>query len=93
MCRCWWSITWIIRRRIKEGGDPGVKATMVPPVRPVAMPPSLDPKIIGPADELVAKYFPGLPLVPQMLAAATDDVFLEAIGIPVSTLRTAKALY
>ena len=32
------------------------------------MPPSLDPKIIGPADELVAKYFPGLPLVPQMLA-------------------------
>ena len=66
---------------------------MVPPVRPVAMPPSLDPKIIGPADELVAKYFPGPPLVPQMLAAATDDVFLEAIGIPVSTLRTAKALY
>jgi acetylornithine deacetylase/succinyl-diaminopimelate desuccinylase-like protein len=64
-------------------GDPGVKVTMVPPVRPVAMPPPLDPKIIGPADELVAKYFPGLPLIPQMLAGATDGVFLEAIGIPV----------
>jgi acetylornithine deacetylase/succinyl-diaminopimelate desuccinylase-like protein len=64
-------------------GDPGVKVTMVPPVRPVAMPPPLDPKIIGPADELVAKYFPGVPLVPQMLAGATDGVFLEAIGMPV----------
>jgi len=64
-------------------GDRGVKVTMVPPVRPVAMPPPLDPKIIGPADELVAKYFPGVPLVPQMLAGATDGVFLEAIGIPV----------
>jgi len=47
------------------------------------MPPPPDPKIIGPADELVAKYFPGVPLVPQMLAAATDGVFLEAIGIPI----------
>jgi acetylornithine deacetylase/succinyl-diaminopimelate desuccinylase-like protein len=63
--------------------DPGVKVTMVPPIRPVALPPPLDPKIIGPADELVAKYFPGVPLVPQMSAGATDGVFLEAIGIPV----------
>jgi acetylornithine deacetylase/succinyl-diaminopimelate desuccinylase-like protein len=64
-------------------GDPGVKVTMVPPVRPVALPPPLDPKIIGPADELVAKYFPGVPLIPQMSTGATDGVFLEAIGIPV----------
>jgi acetylornithine deacetylase/succinyl-diaminopimelate desuccinylase-like protein len=64
-------------------GDPGVKVTMLPPVRPVALPPPLDPKIIGPADELVAKYFPDVPLIPQMLAGATDGVFLEAIGIPV----------
>jgi acetylornithine deacetylase/succinyl-diaminopimelate desuccinylase-like protein len=64
-------------------GDPGVKVTMVPPVRPVAVPPPLDPKIIGPAEELVAKYFPGVPLIPQMGTSATDGVFLEAIGIPV----------
>ena len=64
-------------------GDPGVKVTLVPPVRPVAVPPPLDPKIIGPAEELVAKYYPGVPLVPSMATGATDGIFLEAIGIPV----------
>src|SRR5271156_5471880 len=31
-------------------GDPGVKISMIQPVRPVAMPPPLDPKIVGPAE-------------------------------------------
>jgi acetylornithine deacetylase/succinyl-diaminopimelate desuccinylase-like protein len=35
-------------------GDPGVKVTLVPPVKLVAVPPPLDPKIIGPAEKLVA---------------------------------------
>jgi len=64
-------------------GDPGVKVTLVTPVRPVAMPPPLDPKIVGPAERLVAKYFPGVPLIPAMSTGATDGIFLEAIGIPV----------
>ncbi len=64
-------------------GDPGVKVTAVPPVRPIAVPPPLDPKIIGPAEKLVARYFPGVPLVPTMSTGATDGIFLEAIGIPV----------
>jgi acetylornithine deacetylase/succinyl-diaminopimelate desuccinylase-like protein len=64
-------------------GDPGVKVTQVQPVRPIAIPPPLDPKIIGPAEKLVAKYFPGVPLVPTMSTGATDGIFLEAIGIPV----------
>jgi acetylornithine deacetylase/succinyl-diaminopimelate desuccinylase-like protein len=64
-------------------GDTGVKVTPVPPVRPIAVPPPLDPKIIGPAEALVAKYFPGVPLIPSMSTGATDGIFLEAIGIPV----------
>jgi acetylornithine deacetylase/succinyl-diaminopimelate desuccinylase-like protein len=64
-------------------GDPGVKVTQVAPVRPIAVPPPLDPKIIEPAQKLVAKYFPGVPLVPTMSTGATDGIFLEAIGIPV----------
>jgi acetylornithine deacetylase/succinyl-diaminopimelate desuccinylase-like protein len=64
-------------------GDPGVKITPVPPIRPVAIPPPLDPKITGPAEKLVARYFPGVPLVPTMSTGATDGIFLEAIGIPV----------
>jgi acetylornithine deacetylase/succinyl-diaminopimelate desuccinylase-like protein len=63
--------------------DPGVKVTLVPPVRPLAVPPPLDPKILVPAEKLVAKYFPGVPLVPTMSTGATDGIFLEAIGIPV----------
>jgi acetylornithine deacetylase/succinyl-diaminopimelate desuccinylase-like protein len=63
-------------------GDPGVKISMVQPVRPLAMPPPLDPKIIVPAEKLVAKYFPGVPLIPSMSTGATDGIFLEAIGIP-----------
>jgi acetylornithine deacetylase/succinyl-diaminopimelate desuccinylase-like protein len=63
--------------------DPGVKVTLVPPVRPIAVPPPLDPKIIGPAEKLVAQFFPGVPLIPSMSTGATDGIFLEAIGIPV----------
>ena len=64
-------------------GDPGVKVTPVPPIRPIAVPPPLDPKVLGPAEKLVAKYYPGVPLVPTMSTGATDGIFLEAIGIPV----------
>jgi acetylornithine deacetylase/succinyl-diaminopimelate desuccinylase-like protein len=64
-------------------GDPGVKVTLVPPVRPVAVPPPLDPKIIGAAQKLVSKYYPGVPLIPSMSTGATDGIYLEAIGIPV----------
>jgi acetylornithine deacetylase/succinyl-diaminopimelate desuccinylase-like protein len=63
--------------------DPGVKVTPVLPVRPIAVPPPLDPKIMVPAEKLVAKYFPGVPLVPTMSTGTTDGIFLEAIGIPV----------
>jgi acetylornithine deacetylase/succinyl-diaminopimelate desuccinylase-like protein len=64
-------------------GDPGVKITVVPPVRPAAVPLPLDPKIIGPAEKLVAKYFPGVPLIPAMATGGTDGIYLGAIGIPV----------
>ena len=64
-------------------GDPHVKVTLVPPIRPLGVPPPLDPKIIGPAEKLVAKYYPGVPLIPSMSTGATDGIFLEAIGIPV----------
>jgi acetylornithine deacetylase/succinyl-diaminopimelate desuccinylase-like protein len=63
--------------------DPKLKITPVQPIRPIAVPPPLDPKIIGPAEKLVAKYFPGVPLIPSMSTGATDGIFLEAIGIPV----------
>nr|WP_223797578.1 M20/M25/M40 family metallo-hydrolase [Sphingomonas nostoxanthinifaciens] len=64
-------------------GDPKVAVTLVPPIRPVPVTPPLDAKIVGPAEKLVAKYYPGVPLVPTMSTGGTDGIFLEAIGIPV----------
>jgi acetylornithine deacetylase/succinyl-diaminopimelate desuccinylase-like protein len=63
--------------------DPNVKITPVMPIRPIAVPPPLDPKIVGPARQMVEKYYPGVPLIPTMSTGATDGIFLEAIGIPV----------
>jgi acetylornithine deacetylase/succinyl-diaminopimelate desuccinylase-like protein len=63
-------------------GDAKVKVTLVGRLRPVAVPPPLDPKILGPAEKLVARYFPGVSLIPTMMPGATDATFLAPIGIP-----------
>jgi acetylornithine deacetylase/succinyl-diaminopimelate desuccinylase-like protein len=62
--------------------DPGVTVTSIPPLRPSPPSPPLDPKVMGPAQKLVAKYFPGVPLVPAMANGYTDATFLGAAGIP-----------
>ena len=62
--------------------DPKVTITPVPPIRPVAKSPPLDPRIMGPAEKLVQEYFPGVPVIPSMSTGATDGIFLEAVGIP-----------
>ena len=67
---------------LKRLAGPKVTVTANMPVRPVAVPPTLDPKIIGPMQQVAAKHFPGTPLVPLMSTGATDGIFLEAIGIP-----------
>ena len=63
----------------------GAKVTVAAnqPIRPTAIPPALDPKIVGPARTVAAKHFPGVPLLPIMSTGATDGIFFEALGIPV----------
>jgi acetylornithine deacetylase/succinyl-diaminopimelate desuccinylase-like protein len=63
-------------------GDAGVTVTPLGKPGPIAVPPPLDPKVFGPAEKLVAKYYPGTPLIPTMSTGATDGIYLEAIGIP-----------
>lgn len=48
----------------------------------VAVPPPLDPAIVGPAEEVARKQFPGIPVVPNLLTAGTDGRYLSAAGIP-----------
>ncbi|MEO5493712.1 MAG: M20/M25/M40 family metallo-hydrolase [Sphingomonas sp.] len=69
--------------KLKELAGPKITVTANQPVRPIGIPPKLDPKITGPMATLAAKYFPGVPLLPAMSTGATDGIFLEAIGIPV----------
>ncbi|HVF94910.1 MAG TPA: M20/M25/M40 family metallo-hydrolase [Sphingomonas sp.] len=68
---------------LKKIAGPKVTVTANTPVRPTAIPPKLDPKIVGPATTVAAKHFPGVPVVPLMSTGATDGIFLQAIGIPV----------
>jgi acetylornithine deacetylase/succinyl-diaminopimelate desuccinylase-like protein len=68
---------------LKQLAGPKVTVTANQPIRPVAIPPTLDPKVIGPMQAVAKKHFKGVPLLPMMSTGATDGVFLEAIGIPV----------
>lgn len=50
--------------------------------KPLAKPPALDPRLIGPMERLAAKHFPGVPVVPAMSTGATDAVYTGGAGIP-----------
>jgi acetylornithine deacetylase/succinyl-diaminopimelate desuccinylase-like protein len=64
-------------------GDPSLKVTLIPRDKPLASSAPLDPRIVRPAEKLVEKYFPGVPLVPVMATGSSDGPYLQAIGIPV----------
>lgn len=50
--------------------------------KPIAKAPPLDPAIVGPMEQIAAKHFPGVPVIPTMSTGATDAVYLAAVGIP-----------
>ncbi|MCZ8019233.1 M20/M25/M40 family metallo-hydrolase [Novosphingobium sp.] len=62
--------------------NPAIKVERRDEGRPIAKQPPLDPRIMGPAERLVAKHFPGVPLLPAMATGATDAVHTGAAGIP-----------
>lgn len=66
----------------KAIADPRMTVKRTDDRGPIAQPPPLTPAILGPAERLVKKYYPGVPLVPTMSTGATDGIFLEAVGIP-----------
>ena len=72
---------------IKVIGDPAVKVDLIPPVRPIAINPPLDPKVVGPMKTLAAKHFPGVPVIPSMSSGATDGRYfgpakMYVYGVP-----------
>jgi acetylornithine deacetylase/succinyl-diaminopimelate desuccinylase-like protein len=63
-------------------GNPAIKVVRRITTKPIALPPALDPKIVGPMERLSAKYFPGVPVIPAMSTGATDAVYTGGVGIP-----------
>jgi acetylornithine deacetylase/succinyl-diaminopimelate desuccinylase-like protein len=70
------------RAALSAAMGPGVSIRPRITDKPIAKPPALDPKIIGPMEQLAARYFPGVPVIPTMSTGATDAVYLGAVGIP-----------
>ena len=62
-------------------GNPAITIEERVKDKPIAVPPPLDPKIMGPVEKLAAKHFPGVPVIPAMSTGATDALYLT--GIPV----------
>jgi acetylornithine deacetylase/succinyl-diaminopimelate desuccinylase-like protein len=51
---------------------------------PVPSPASpLRPDVLGPIERLVARRWPGIPVIPEMSTGATDGLFVRNAGIPV----------
>jgi acetylornithine deacetylase/succinyl-diaminopimelate desuccinylase-like protein len=68
---------------LQQLAGPKVTVTANQPIRPTAIPPALDPQVLGPATAVAALHFPGVPMLPLMSTGATDGIFFESIGIPV----------
>ncbi len=83
-CRIFPGVSYeAVRKTLAEViGDPRMTVTKVDDRGPIATPPPLTKAMLEPAEKLVAKYYPGVPLVPMMSTGATDGIYFGAIGIP-----------
>jgi acetylornithine deacetylase/succinyl-diaminopimelate desuccinylase-like protein len=66
---------------IRKLAGPDIRVTVLEP--PVNSPPSpVTPAVLSRIEPLVAKYWPGLPVVPTMSTGATDGMYTRSAGIP-----------
>jgi acetylornithine deacetylase/succinyl-diaminopimelate desuccinylase-like protein len=63
-------------------GNPAIAIRYGREDKPLAKPPPLDPRLIGPMERLAAKHFPGVPVIPAQSNGATDAVYTGGAGIP-----------
>lgn len=63
-------------------GDTQIVMNRIGTVVPEAKLPPRDDTVLRPAEKLVARYYPGVPLVPAISTLATDGAYLSTLGIP-----------
>jgi acetylornithine deacetylase/succinyl-diaminopimelate desuccinylase-like protein len=72
-----------IRRQLADViGNPKATVTRKPARSGMVPVPTLDPKVLGLIEQVSARVYPGVPVVPMMATGATDGVFLAEAGIP-----------
>ncbi len=77
------SVQQVLAKLKELVADPEVKITIADKRSEVTKaPPPLTKEIMGPVESVAAKLWPGTPVVPTMLAGATDGAFLTPAGIP-----------
>ena len=62
--------------------EPAVSIAMAREDKPIAKAPPLDRRVLDPMRAVIAKYYPGVPLIPTMSTGATDGLYFSAVGIP-----------
>ena len=62
--------------------DTAVTVSFVDPPETTSPPPPLTPEILGPIETVSQQMWPGVPVLPYMIAGATDARFLTPAGIP-----------
>jgi len=62
--------------------DPQVVVTFVDPPESTSPPPPLTAEILRPIEKLTQQMWPGVPVLPAMVAGGTDGRFLTPAGIP-----------
>ena len=63
-------------------GDPAITVAAKGRRGPPSHPAPLADTVVRPAEQLGAKLYPGLPLIPIMSTGASDSIYLSAVGIP-----------
>ncbi len=70
-----------VERVLRQLAGDKVRLTILEP--PVSSPPSpLTPAFLERLDRLVAQHWPKLPVIPTMIAGATDGMYTRSAGIP-----------
>jgi acetylornithine deacetylase/succinyl-diaminopimelate desuccinylase-like protein len=67
---------------VREINDTGVTVTFVDPPELTSPPPPLTDEIMAPIESVTQQMWPGVPVLPSMIAGATDGRFLTPVGIP-----------
>jgi len=70
-----------VERVLRELAGDKVKVTVLEP--PVSSPPSpVAPALLSRLEQLVGRHWPKLPVIPTMIAAASDGMYTRSAGIP-----------